>query len=131
MHSSILLLLLITISVTGRVLPRDDGPPDPGCSTVRDPGLQDVPDEAQLPNTFNNGESQNNLGLPWGTGSIPDLYQTREIDIPFGRMFHGNISFFGYGQYGGDDNTATWLPNITDFANQRYFFVLHSDAMKL
>ncbi|KAL8652171.1 MAG: hypothetical protein Q9210_002844, partial [Variospora velana] len=104
------------------LVPRDDGPPNPGMPTaVPDPGLQDVPDESKAPNTFSNGKPQDNKGFDWGYGKIPDLYHPREIDIPFGRMYHGKISFFGYGEYNNpNDNTATWSPDTLDNANQRW-----------
>ncbi|KAL8903871.1 MAG: hypothetical protein Q9207_003642 [Kuettlingeria erythrocarpa] len=87
--------------------------------TVSDPGLQKVPDQAKAPNTFNNGKPEDTCGMQWGAGPIPDLYQPREIDIPFGRMYHGNISFFKYGEYNDPkDNTASWRPNTMDNADQ-------------
>ncbi|KAL8709770.1 MAG: hypothetical protein Q9220_005556 [cf. Caloplaca sp. 1 TL-2023] len=114
-------LALFATITAGALHPRGDGsgPPDPGMHTVADPGLQDVPDEPKAPNTFNNGQPQDNDGMPWGSGSIPDLYQPRDIDIPFGRMFHGKMSFFDYGQFNDPkDNTATWSPNDFQNANQ-------------
>ncbi|KAL9025201.1 MAG: hypothetical protein Q9196_005936 [Gyalolechia fulgens] len=120
------LFLLPALSLTAALACADiarrgdgNGPPDPGMSTVPDPGLQDVPDEPKAPNTFNNGQPQNNDGMDWGSGPIPDLYQPRKIDIPFGRMYHGKISFFDYGEFNDPkDNTATWSPNVYDNANQ-------------
>ena len=123
MRSPIVVVPLLAAIASCGVVPRGDGdgPPNPGMSTVPDPGLQDVPDKGQAPNTFNNGEPQDNGGMEWGSGSIPDVYQPREIDIPFGRMYHGKMSFFGYGEYNDPkDNTATWSPNVYDYANQRY-----------
>ena len=73
-------------SVAGAVTPRDDGPPDPGDATVADPGVQTVPDTAKAPNTFNNGQAEIILGFPYSADPIPDLYQPRDIDIPFGRV---------------------------------------------
>ncbi|KAL8837005.1 MAG: hypothetical protein Q9170_002694 [Blastenia crenularia] len=120
-QSFLFILPLYTATTLGAIVPRGDGsgPPNPGMSTLPDPGLQDVPDEPKAANTFNNGQPQNNNGMEWGSGSIPDLYQPREIDIPFGRMFHGKMSFFDYGEYNDPkDNTATWSPNVYDNANQ-------------
>lgn len=118
MHSFI--LSFIALASLASCAP-GDGPPNPGMTTVSDPGLQDVPDEGQAPNTFNNGAPQDNGGMEWDSGSIDDLYQPREIDIPFGRMYHGKMSFFDYGEYNDPkDNTATWSPNVYDSANQRY-----------
>ena len=101
------------------VIPRDDGPPDPGFATVSDPGLQSVPDTAKAPNTFSNGQAQVTSEYPYSTDPIPSLYQPRDIDIPFGRMFHGNISMFPQGQLNDPTSkTDQWTPNVYDFANQ-------------
>ena len=118
----ILISILIAIGqVTSFVLPRDDssGPPNPGSPTVSDPGLQDIPDTAKAPNTFNNGQPQLNDGGPWSSDKAPDLYQPRDIDIPFGWLLHGNISMFPAGQCNDPTlNTDNWTPNVYDFANQ-------------
>ena len=121
MHQSAFLVSLLAAFVSSAVLPREDGPPNPGMPTaLSDQGLQEVPDEPKAPNTFNNGKPQDNKGLDWGQGPIPDLYQPKDIDIPFGRMYHGKMSFFDYGEYNNPkDNTATWSPNTLDYANQR------------
>ena len=103
------------------VLPRDDGPPDPGDQNVTDPGLISVPDQARAPNTFSNGQPQVTAEYPYSTDPIPDLYQPRGIDIPFGRMFHGNMTMFPQGQLNDpSSDTDQWTPNVYDFANQRY-----------
>ncbi|KAL8933770.1 MAG: hypothetical protein Q9216_006218 [Gyalolechia sp. 2 TL-2023] len=118
--SSLLTLSLITAATSSAITSRGDGdgPANPGMHTVEG-GLQKVPDEPKQPNTFSNGQPQDNSGMAWGSGPIPDLYQPRKIDIPFGRMYHGKISFFDYGQYNDPkDNTATWSPDVFDNANQ-------------
>ncbi|KAI4213160.1 MAG: hypothetical protein L6R36_009462, partial [Xanthoria steineri] len=118
--------LLALIASSAFLACADDGPANLGMPTaLSGQGLQHVPDEPKAVNTFSNGHSQDNDGFDWGWDAnkkpfpIPDLYQPRDIDIPFGRMYHGNISFFGYGQYNDPtDNTATWGPDALDRANQ-------------
>ncbi|KAI4208792.1 MAG: hypothetical protein LQ349_009628, partial [Xanthoria aureola] len=118
--------LLALIASSAFLARADDGPANLGMPTaLSGQGLQDVPNEPKAVNTFSNGHSQDNNGFDWGWDAnkkpfpIPDLYQPRDIDIPFGRMYHGNISFFGYGQYNDPtDNTATWGPDALDRANQ-------------
>lgn len=119
--------LLNLIASCALVARADDGPANLGMPTaLSGQGLQDVPNEPKAVNTFSNGHPQDNDGFGWGWDAnkkplpIPDLYHPRDIDIPFGRMYHGNISFFGYGQYNDPtDNTATWGPDALDRANQR------------
>lgn len=101
--------------------PTGSGPPDPGDPTLSiDPGLQSVPDNGKADNTFNNGAAQVNSGFPFSSDLAPDLYQPREIDIPFGWMFHGNLSMFPSSQLnsGGYLNTDSWDQNVIDSANQ-------------
>ena len=86
MLRNICIILMAASSVAGVVIPRDDGPPDPGDATVSDPGLQTVPDTAKAPNTFSNGQAEVVQGFPYSSDPIPDLYQPRDIDIPFGRV---------------------------------------------
>ena len=114
------ILLTAAVQVASFVLPRDDsGPPNPGSPTVSDPGLQEVPDTAKAPNTFNNGQPQLTDGGPYSSDKAPDLYQPRDIDIPFGWMFHGNISMYSKGQLNDPSmNTDNWTPNVYDYANQ-------------
>lgn len=119
MYLSLHLGLSIVSLGASIVIPRDDGPPDPGNSTVSDPGVQIVPDTAKAPNTFSNGQAQVTSEYPYSTEPIPNLYQPRNIDIPFGRMFHGNITMFPQGQLNDPkSNTDQWTPNVYDFANQ-------------
>ena len=129
MQQSVFSLSLLAVFASCAILPRGDGdgPANIGMPTaLTDQGLQDVPDEPKAPNTMSNGHSQDNAGFDWGWDEnkkpfpIPDLYHPRDIDIPFGRMYHGKISFFDYGQYNlATDNTATWAPDALDNANQR------------
>jgi len=120
MLTSFLALLGVTTQVASLVVPRDDsGPPNPGSPTVTGQGLQDVPDGGKAPNTFNNGQPQMNGGFPYSSDPIPDIYQPRDIDIPFGWMFHGNISLFPAGQLNDPSmNTDNWTPNQYDNPDQ-------------
>ncbi|KAI4093803.1 MAG: hypothetical protein LQ344_002707 [Seirophora lacunosa] len=122
MYQSVIIASLLACFASSTIVPRGggDGPPNIDMPTaLTGQGLQDVPDEPRAPNTFSNGHAQDNDGFDWGVGKIPDLYQPRDIDIPFGRMYHGKMSFFDYGQYNNwNDNTATWSPDELDYANQ-------------
>ena len=114
------LILCAACDVAGMLLPRQNGDPDPGSDTVDpDPGVQDVPATAKADNTFSNGQAEVIGGFPYDQGKAPDLYQPRKIDIPFGRMFHGDLMMFPEGQLNQPGfNTDEWTPNQYDFANQ-------------
>ncbi|KAL8877333.1 MAG: hypothetical protein Q9192_008692, partial [Flavoplaca navasiana] len=126
MQHSVLFLSTFAIFASSVIVPRDDGPANPNMpEALTGQGLQKVPDEPNAPNTFSNGHPQDNDGFDWGWDEnkkplpIPDVYQPRDVDIPFGRMYHGKMSFFDYGQYNSpSDNTATWAPDKLDNANQ-------------
>ena len=116
----ICIILYAASHVAGIILPRQNGAPDPGDATnPTDPGVQTVPATGKAPNTFSNGQSEMIGGFPYDSGPIPDLYQPRELDIPFGRMFHGDLMMFPQGQLNNPNfNTDEWTPNQYDFANQ-------------
>ena len=119
MLSFIFFILCASSYAAGIVLPRQNGAPDPGDPTVSDPPLQSIPATAKPDNTFSNGQPEIIGGFPYNTGDIPPEYQPRDIDIPFGRQFHGSLMMFPYGQLNQPDrNTDEWTPNIYDFANQ-------------
>ena len=124
----VLLFFLCTTFVNASYLfRRDDGPPSPGSAKVAMSAAtgQNVPRTAKAPNTFSNGQPQITAEYPYSTDPIPDIYQPRDIDIPFGRMVHGNLTMFPQGQLN-DPSSATdqWTPNVYDFANQRFALVL-------
>ena len=96
MFTLVIIILSAASLVAGFVIPRDDGPPDPGDHTVSDPGLQTVPDTAKAPNTFSDGSAEIVEGFPYSSDPIPDLYQPRDIDIPFGRVSHFHGVFLSY-----------------------------------
>ena len=120
MHSFIFVTLCAASLVNGMVIPRQNGAPDPGDATnPTDPGVQAVPASAKPDNTFSNGAAEIIGGFPYDSGTIPDLYQPREIDIPFGRQFHGSLMMFPEGQLNQPGfNTDEYTPNLYDFANQ-------------
>ncbi|KAK4694700.1 hypothetical protein P7C71_g2924, partial [Lecanoromycetidae sp. Uapishka_2] len=119
MLSFICFILCASSYAVGIVLPRQNGAPDPGDATVSDPPLQSIPAIAKPDNTFSNGQPEIIGGFPYDTGEIPPEYQPRDIDIPFGRQFHGDLMMFPEGQLNQPDrNTDEWTPNIYDFANQ-------------
>ena len=51
---------------------------------------------------------------------VPDVYGAREIDLPFYRLYHGNMKFFPVGQLNTpNEATDTWINNGgVDNANQ-------------
>ena len=120
MGSLIFSLLLCTMqNVSGAVIARQNGAPDPGDATVANPGLQAVPATAKADNTFSNGAAEIIGGFPYDSGPIPDVYQPRDVDIPFGRMFHGDLMMFPQGELNDPTlNTGSYTPNVYDFANQ-------------
>lgn len=106
-------------------MPRDDGPTGSGPRDPRDPtdttdpGLQAVPDTGKPDNTSSNGAGQVNVKSPSSSDLAPELYQPCEIDIPFGWMFHGNISMFPRGQLNEPTTTTDdWGASVLDSANQ-------------
>ncbi|KAF6221958.1 hypothetical protein HO133_001926 [Letharia lupina] len=112
------LLLSAASLATGASIPRQD----PDILNARqdsgDPGLQDIPTTAKPDNTFSNGAA-----MIAGSGTTnetpPEVYGNRSIDLPFGRLYHGNMKFFSAGQLNtptGD--TDEWLPQGTDSATQ-------------
>lgn len=71
----------------------------------QDPDMQVIPATGQTDNTFHNGAPQL-VGEPPQVADIPPaIYGTRSVDLPFGRMYHGNMKFFPAGQL----NTPTGL----------------------
>ncbi|KAL8932561.1 MAG: hypothetical protein Q9211_006246 [Gyalolechia sp. 1 TL-2023] len=111
MVSSLLALLGVASLSTALVVPRQDSP---------DPPFQNVPTAAKADNTFHTATPPIPSGMPPESAEIPDaVYGARSIDLPFGRLQHGKMKFFGAGQL----NTPTgktddWKPGQNDFANQ-------------
>lgn len=84
-----------------------------------DPPFQDIPATAKPDNTFNVGTFQL-VREPDGSAEIPPaVYGARSVDLPFGRLYHGNMKFFGKGQLNTpDDIKDVYNPGVNDFANQ-------------
>lgn len=107
MVSSVLALLGVASLSAGYLVPRQDPP------------FQQVPSTAKADNTFNN-DAPLLAAEPPDSSEIPNpVYGARSIDLPFGRLQHGKMKFFGAGQL----NTPTgksdvWQPGKNDFANQ-------------
>ena len=81
--------------------------------------MQDIPTTGKPDNTFDNGAPQL-TGEPNPSTDIPPaVYGARDIDLPFNRLYHGNMKYFAEGQL----NTPTgkvdvFLPGKNDYANQ-------------
>ncbi|KAL8786767.1 MAG: hypothetical protein Q9213_002588 [Squamulea squamosa] len=104
--SKLVLSLGIAALATGRVVKRNDPP------------FQHVPLTAKPDNTFNVGTEQK--GMPDGSTETPDaMYGARSIDLPFGRLQHGKMKFFGAGQLNTPTGrTDVWGPGVYDSAKQ-------------
>ena len=87
--------ILCTASCIASILiPHDSKPQDPGDATVADTVFQSVPDTTEAPNTFSNGQAEIIQGVGYSVDPISDLYQPREIDIPFDRVSLFLVFFF-------------------------------------
>ena len=73
----------------------------------QDPGFQSIPATGKADGTFNNGAPMLAAEPPMTSDTPPDIYGARSVDLPFYRLFHGNLKFFSAGQL----NTPT---GITD-----------------
>ncbi|KAI9801885.1 MAG: hypothetical protein M1833_002199 [Piccolia ochrophora] len=82
MHS-IRILLASFIGVEAGIIPRQD------------PGMQYIPTTPKAPGTFFNEKGVRLKGMPpISTETPPEIYGTRDIDIPFGRLYHGQLNFY-------------------------------------
>jgi len=92
----------------------------------QDPGMQQIPTTAKADNTFNNGAPQLVSEPPQVSDTPPAVYGARSVDLPFGRLYHGNMMFFSAGELNtptGDsdqwiNSPATPTQNGIDSANQ-------------
>lgn len=83
---------------------------------------QDIPTNAKPDNTFSNGKP-NLASEPPTVPDVPSkIYGARDIDLPFGRLYHGDIKFFSAGQLNTPHGkTDKWLgqdPGAVDSAKQ-------------
>jgi len=92
------------------VIPRQA--PNPGP-------MQAIPAKAKAPNTFHNGAPEL-VAEPPASGEIPPaVYGARDIDLPFNRLYHGNMKYFAAGQLNSPTGIQdVWQPGQNDHANQ-------------
>ena len=86
-----------------------------------DPTLQEIPTTAKPDNTFSNGKSALVSEVPTVAAVPSDIYGARSIDLPFGRLYHGDMKFFSAGQLNSPSGiTDQWTdqPATIDSANQ-------------
>lgn len=116
---SIVASLSVATIASGSVLRRAPLNLPKSASNPPDPGMQDIPSSGKADNTFSNGAKQL-VGLPEvSTETPPAVYGAREIDLPFSRLFHGNMKFFSKGQYNTPDGIRDkWAPEGQDSATQ-------------
>lgn len=83
------------------------------------PQLQAIPATAKPDNTFNVGTFHLTREPDISTEIPPALYGSRPIDLPFGRLYHGNMKYFSKGELNTPDGiTDKYTPGVNDFANQ-------------
>ena len=85
---------------------------------AQEPPMQAISQTPKAPGTFSNNAPQLNAEPPI-TNDVPsEIYGTRSVDLPFYRLFHGNMNFFSAGQL----NTPTGKVDVwgseNDNANQ-------------
>ena len=81
---------------------------------------QTVPSSQPKPdNTYSNGAAWRQ-GLPEDNSApVPEIFNARDIDIPFRRLQQGNLMYFQEGELNQPDQITDVLsPNQYDFANQ-------------
>lgn len=84
-----------------------------------DPPLQVIPATVKPDNTFNAGTYHLVREPEISTEIPPAVYGARPIDLPFGRLYHGNMKYFSKGQLNTPDGiTDVYTPGVNDFANQ-------------
>ncbi|KAA6416187.1 MAG: hypothetical protein FRX48_00907 [Lasallia pustulata] len=84
-----------------------------GVLARQDPGLQSIPATSQDPSTFWNQAVPELVGEPSQSNDpISSIYGARSVDLPFYRLYHGNITFFAPGQLNtATGNTDVWNSN--------------------
>lgn len=93
MLSHLVSVLAIASLASSAVLRRQDLP------------MQSIPATGKADGTFNNGAPLLAAEPPPSTEIPPSVYGARSIDLPFYRLFHGNMKFFSAGQL----NTPTGI----------------------
>lgn len=84
-----------------------------GVLPRQDPGFQSIPATSQDPSTFWNQGVPELVGEPPSSSDpIPSVYGARSVDLPFYRLYHGNMKFFAPGQLNSaTGNTDIWNSN--------------------
>lgn len=81
--------------------------------------MQAIPAKAQADNTFHNGAPQLVSEPPPSKDTPPTVYGARDIDLPFNRLYHGNMKFFAEGQMNTPSGKKdVWQPGQNDHVNQ-------------
>lgn len=88
-------------------------------SLRKDPPFQSIPANPKPDNEYNRGRTQLTRE-PVRSREIPStVYGAQSIDLPFGRLYYGNMKFFSKGQLNTPDGiTDVWRSGVNDFANQ-------------
>ncbi|MCJ1287818.1 hypothetical protein MMC26_007170 [Xylographa opegraphella] len=80
--------------------------------------MQAIPQTPKAPGTFSNNAPQLNAEPPI-TNDVPsEIYGTRSVDLPFYRLFHGNMNFFSAGQLNTPTGKVDAWGSENDNANQ-------------
>ncbi len=97
--------LTISLAASAAVLPRET-PEEAALKAYinrRTTAMQKIPSTAPAPGSFNTS-TEYRPGQPPKSKVLPDpIYGVRDIDIPFGRLFHGDLNFFGKGELNNPD----------------------------
>lgn len=109
MATLLLTLMAIALPTLSSIIPR----------AAADPGFQTIPAAAKAPNTFNSGTATEK-GMPPVVQDIPPaMYGPRPVDLPFGRLFHGNMKYFRAGELNTPDGLSdVGPPGKNDNADQ-------------
>lgn len=92
---------------SGAIIPRDDPP------------FQNIPATGKPDNTFDIGTFKLNSEPPVVPDIPPPVYGVRSIDLPFGRLYHGNMKYFKEGLLNPPSGLRdVFNPGVNDFANQ-------------
>ena len=102
MFNSFVYLSLAIALVNGRSLRRQ--------AAAGSVGVQPYPSTAPADNTFSNGAKLLAGEPPQGAPNDDNgIYGNRDIDIPFGRLYGGNLMFFPQSEQNNPtDNTDHW-----------------------
>lgn len=80
--------------------------------------MQAIPVKAKADNTFHNGAPQL-VAVPKDATEIPPaVYGARDIDLPFNRLYHGNMKYFPEGQLNTPTENRDVWGSEHDSANQ-------------